>query len=485
MNQELVSLVGTLRSTFSSELFRRSPDAELQAHLAKAELLASRIYVEFYELPAIVRQTLSEYAAWGTRLEKKLSAANCPTTTVRGLVVSATNEKAADFDDTLRMVRDVIAMLRPLGAEYTEDIKSLIGIERQHCDRVQAALHDDMANAAKHAVSDANISKVYDEGTLQDFIRQRFPEESSAQIAESHFISGGASKYTLAIQLSGVRSLPAALVLRGDNAMSAGFGGADTAFEFRLFEILHAEGVRVPRPLAHEPSGTVFGTPFMLSERRAGSVIGHMFMLPAPDEMVGVNVATQLARIHAVPIAKLGDWMPGAELSSSGQAGRLLAKSHEAWSALQQSSSVIDTAFDWLQRHVALMDGGRALVHGDYGLNNLLIDDRQVSAVLDWEYAHIGNPAYDLGYFYDQAQALSSWDHFLEAYGAAGGRVPTQAELDYSVLFAATRLGVMVFQAIAAYRAGVATGLQAALIASNRISDVSVMRIAALLERVM
>ena len=131
------------------------------------------------------------------------------------------------------------------------------------------------------------------------------------------------------------------------------------------------------------------------------------------------------------------------------------------------------------------MDGSRSLVHADYGLNNILIENHKVSVILDWEYAHIGNPAYDLGYFYYQAEALSSWDEFLDAYQAAGARLPGKAELDYCILYAATRLGVMVCQAAAAYHSGAASGLQAALLASGRMHDISVIRISKLLERIL
>jgi len=43
---------------------------------------------------------------------------------------------------------------------------------------------------------------------------------------------------------------------------------------------------------------------------------------------------------------------------------------------------------------------GRVLVHGDYGPNNVLLDPAtfQVTAVLDWEFAHLGDPVEDLAW---------------------------------------------------------------------------------------
>ena len=41
---------------------------------------------------------------------------------------------------------------------------------------------------------------------------------------------------------------------------------------------------------------------------------------------------------------------------------------------------------------------GSVLVHGDYGPQNVLIADDHISALLDWEFAHIGRPIEDLAW---------------------------------------------------------------------------------------
>jgi aminoglycoside phosphotransferase (APT) family kinase protein len=38
------------------------------------------------------------------------------------------------------------------------------------------------------------------------------------------------------------------------------------------------------------------------------------------------------------------------------------------------------------------------LVHGDFRIGNMLVDGEELSAVLDWELAQVGDPLYDLGY---------------------------------------------------------------------------------------
>lgn len=98
-------------------------------------------------------------------------------------------------------------------------------------------------------------------------------------------------------------------------------------------------------------------------------------------------------------------------------------------------------------------------MHGDLGLNNILIDGERVSALLDWEFVRAGHAAYDLGYFHCMATALGDWEDFLAAYQRAGGTVPSPEVLQFFILFANVRLAVMVWQAEAGFMRGRLPGL--------------------------
>ena len=45
-----------------------------------------------------------------------------------------------------------------------------------------------------------------------------------------------------------------------------------------------------------------------------------------------------------------------------------------------------------------LAGDGPVLVHGDFGPQNVLIDDGRITALVDWEFAHIGQPVEDLAW---------------------------------------------------------------------------------------
>ena len=79
---------------------------------------------------------------------------------------------------------------------------------------------------------------------------------------------------------------------------------------------------------------------------------------------------------------------------------------------------------------------GSVLVHGDFGPNNLLLDPAtfSVSAVLDWEWAHPGDPVEDLAWcewivrmhHSDQVAAL---DEFFDGYGRRPAWADRQAAM--------------------------------------------------------
>jgi aminoglycoside phosphotransferase (APT) family kinase protein len=68
--------------------------------------------------------------------------------------------------------------------------------------------------------------------------------------------------------------------------------------------------------------------------------------------------------------------------------------------------------------------GTLRVVHGDFRLGNVIVDDTGLRAVIDWELAHLGDPMEDLGWL-----CVKAWRF--------GGRSPVAGLGDYETLFAA------------------------------------------------
>jgi hygromycin-B 4-O-kinase len=70
----------------------------------------------------------------------------------------------------------------------------------------------------------------------------------------------------------------------------------------------------------------------------------------------------------------------------------------------------ISRLLEHLRRLVEQCPEMRALVHGDFGSNNLLTDGRQITGVIDWSEAAIGDPLYDVANIF-------FWRTWLECMG--------------------------------------------------------------------
>jgi aminoglycoside phosphotransferase (APT) family kinase protein len=83
---------------------------------------------------------------------------------------------------------------------------------------------------------------------------------------------------------------------------------------------------------------------------------------------------------------------------------------------------------------IAEAQSGRSLVHSDFNPKNILLrpsgDRWGLAAVLDWEYAFVGSPLFDLGNMLRFKEDLPAGfaDRFPHAFAAAGGPLPDDWE---------------------------------------------------------
>ena len=314
---------------------------------------------------------------------------------------------------------------------------------------------------------------------LAGFLSEQAGEPVTIRSARN--VPGGFSKLTVIVELEKAGPYPPRIVVRLDR--KGGYLNTTVADEFEVISALHKEGVAVPRPLASDPTGAVLGDPFIVVEARPGRTIGDMFNPPEPSAATNESVAAALAGLHSVPLDRMGDALRGTELSTREQAADWLMESKTAWQGLATPSAIMDAGFAWLEDNLHLAEGVPVVMHGDLGLNNMLIEDERLTALLDWEFVRAGHAGYDLGYFHCMAVPLGSWEDFLVAYGRAGGVVPAPEVLDFFILFANVRLATMVWQGATAFGRGQLTDLVWANPGAND-QRVATMRVAEQLRKV-
>jgi len=290
----------------------------------------------------------------------------------------------------------------------------------------------------------------FDPAVFLDFMRKACPDESDLEIDHFYTASLGYSKKTILVKLRNNKVLPDELAVRIDQPFN--YLGTTVRDEYPIVDALWKEGVCLPQPLAYEGSGDVFGQPFIVFAKVQGAPIGSNFVYPARNDAVVSNFARELAKLHAVPMDKSG--LPADKLDPSAYLDQEIAKYRQDWDALGADCPIIEAGFKWVNIHRAFGDGPASVVHNDYSYSNVLCDEGRITSIVDWEFAHAGTPAADIGYFYYSAEGVASYDLFLREYAAAGGQLPPQETLDFYILWGQVRLAIMGFQTEIGFQRG-------------------------------
>ncbi|MDR7159115.1 phosphotransferase family protein [Arthrobacter sp. BE255] len=172
----------------------------------------------------------------------------------------------------------------------------------------------------------------------------------------------------------------------------------DMAREFRVMSALQGTEVPVPKTFAMCTDASVLGADFYVMERCAGTPYRHAAEVeplgPERTRAISEHLVDTLATLHAVDPASVG-------LADFGRPDGFLGRQVVLWKKQLDASYTRDLPMaDELYRRLAdsvPFESAVGIVHGDYRLDNLLVDDSdEVTAVLDWEMATLGDPLTDL-----------------------------------------------------------------------------------------
>jgi aminoglycoside phosphotransferase (APT) family kinase protein len=160
--------------------------------------------------------------------------------------------------------------------------------------------------------------------------------------------------------------------------------------------------------------------------------------------------AAVLARLHAIPMAQAdGLGLPSGDTLDSH------ARMFDHYRSFRVNSPVFDLAFAWLAERCGTVPAS-AIVHGDFRSGNLIIDEAGLAAVLDWELAHLGEGAEDLGWLCVNAWRFGIWQkpvggfgeraELYDAYAAAGGARVDRARAHMWEVWGTLRWGLACLQ---------------------------------------
>ena len=269
----------------------------------------------------------------------------------------------------------------------------------------------------------------------------------SAGVHDLVQLAGGASQEAWGFTFADRR-----LVLRRDMGGSLFEYGTDRHDEFRVIRAAHRAGVLVPGPLAY--TDDLLGCAAFVMERIDGETIGRRLVsqpqYAAIRPVLIEQLATNLARIHRLDLAELA-FLPGStdpHTVPATEIDRLQAQLDR----LGEPHPALELGLRWLRWHLPEVDR-LSPVHGDYRTGNFVVRaDVGLAGILDWEFAHLGDPLEDLGWICVRAWRFGADDRaaggladratFFGAYERASGTRVDPARVRWWELFGNVRWAI-------------------------------------------
>ncbi len=171
----------------------------------------------------------------------------------------------------------------------------------------------------------------------------------------------------------------------------------DIAREYRLLKAVHGAGLPAPGVVLLEEDASIVGGPFILMHFIEGAIYRNTDARLGEDADLLARVQDRfvdmLARIHDISQTVL----PGFETGEEAARAEVAVCRRRLKMTELLPSPVLRHALDILDEHAPPAQK-LALLHGDYRLPNLMWKDGEISGVLDWELARVGDPLSDLAF---------------------------------------------------------------------------------------
>ena len=232
---------------------------------------------------------------------------------------------------------------------------------------------------------------------LEELLR-RNGAPADLKVSDVKPISGGYSLLTYgftATSTEGTRRH----VLRTDPPAGAALTATDRAHEWELLAELTAKGV-VPMPaaLAYRRRQLSSAAPASSSTSSTGpSSAPTPPPPPTPSDVrLAGHLAETLAAVHGAGVDAAPDSYPRPD-SWDDYVDDLIGAWRNVEANHAECNPFLRYVACWLEAHKP-PPAPLTLVHGEFQTGNVMIDAQGRMQVIDWEYAHIGDPRFDLGW---------------------------------------------------------------------------------------
>jgi aminoglycoside phosphotransferase (APT) family kinase protein len=207
-----------------------------------------------------------------------------------------------------------------------------------------------------------------------------------------------------------------------------------------IYRAVKAVGLPAPHVIGVHPTHEA-----VVLERVDGDA-GFAKLSPDSQQSIVDDFVPWLSKLHAADPSTLG-------LEALGPIGTI--DSHvrdeiDVWEARLDASgaqdAVLKACFVWLRANQPDTGDARpSLIQGDTGPGNFLHDGRKVTAFLDFELGHLGDPMTDLAWVgtRNAQEPVPDFAAFLTSYAAASGRGVDPMRFRYHALLAELRIATL------------------------------------------
>jgi aminoglycoside phosphotransferase (APT) family kinase protein len=280
--------------------------------------------------------------------------------------------------------------------------------------------------------------------------------DPSASIGEVRRTSAGFSRENWifdATWAAGGQTFHRPLIARRDPPGSV--LNTDRRVETAVLRAVEHTSVPSPRLLWADLEGTRLGRPAIVMELAPGYCDGFVLSGSWPlarRVQMAHALYDEMAAIHLLDWQALG---LGDALEDPGARAAMVAVDHwesELRRVQLDPEPELEWVISWLRAHAPLSQV-TTLVHGDFKAGNVLLSEQTdaVTAVLDWETAHLGDPREDLGWVTNPLRAREhqipgSWEpaELLERWSASTGFAADPEAVRWWSVLANFKLSVIV-----------------------------------------
>lgn len=252
----------------------------------------------------------------------------------------------------------------------------------------------------------------------------------------------------------------------------------------QVYALQSLTGMRVPVPglVSFDQEGAELGCPFFVCEHVEGEV-----PVPWAASKLGEEHRRDIASQFIAILGELHklDWRATQLGSLHGGSGeRDEVRAIASWRAsLARTTAryypLLDWGGRWLLENCPLPPR-RTIVHGDYRIGNFLERDKRITAILDWELVHLGDPHEDLAWalmptFNAKSKKLYGVvdrEEVIDRYQSASGVPISSKSLAFYEAFALYQAAAIQMRAVRAFEVDRFNDMRMAVMASQMASIV-------------